>query len=204
MSVLIPAKVYKMLDNKRKKSNIEQIISYLSTEEGAVILTDKQEEMLARLRQADDLLRKNKHSTKEVAKILLDIYKDRGVSYSTATAWRDIDDARAVFGTTRTVNKNYLVTSHIDEIDEAIKIAKSTQNFKLLPLLFDCKTKAIAHLPDDDSRKNAPPAIIFNITNNTAIIGNEMSDDEAEQVVKEMMADKNIVVDVEAEEVGDE
>jgi hypothetical protein len=191
-----------MLDQKHKKSNLEQIISYLSTEDGAVILTEKQEEMLGRLKQADDLLRKNKHSTKEVARMLVDIFRDKGVNYSIATAWRDIDDARMVFGTTRTINKNYIVTSHIDEIDEVIKLAKSTSNFKLLPLLFDCKTKALAQLPDDDSRKNAPPAIIFNITNNTAIIDNNMTDDEAEAVVKEMMDEKGFTIDTEAEGIS--
>jgi hypothetical protein len=192
---LIPAKVFKMLDRGRKKSNTEQIISYLSTEEGAVELSEKQQELLARYRKADDLLRKGYLTKKEVAHSLVKIFSETK-SYSIAVAWRDIEEACYIFGSTRKTNKNYAVTAHLDEIDEIIKKAKeNSAYFKMLPLLFDCRTRALAQLRDDDERKNIPPAIIFNITTGTNITS-DMSDEEAEQLVKDKMAAKGVVIEL--------
>lgn len=200
-SSLIPSRIFNMLDFDRKKSNVEVIIDYVSTEPGTVELTEKQSELLERFQKADELMRKNVHSSKEIANIMVKVFQTKEKNYSVRTAFKDMEDARYIFGSTRKTNKNYLVAAHLDEIDEAIKQMKSQGKIKELTLLFEVRTKALSQLRDDDASKRSAPAIVFNITNTQNVLNVAISEEEAEEAVREKMASKGITIDLDDEQL---
>lgn len=194
ISKLLPSSLARMLSPAQRKSNQEMIIEYLVSPPGTVELTEKQRELFERWKLADQLLRAGRYTTKEVAQILA---KQSDI----ATAWRDIDDARYVFGSTRKSNKTYLLQVHVERIEASIMLAKRVGRDDLLPKLYDAYTKAISMLPDDVKENVAPAAIIFNITehNVTALTPDPLTAQEAENVLNKYLEDNNITLDIDHE-----
>jgi K+-transporting ATPase c subunit len=194
MSNLLPASVIKMLDSEHKKSNQEMIIDYMISESGAVALTPKQEELLERWTKADELLRTGRFNSREVANALVKIFASASKGYSIATAWRDIEDARYVFGSTRKSNKTYRLAGHLDRIEEAMIVAQRSGDLKLLPKLFDAYTYALSMLKDDENKQQLPTAIIFNINmqNGSQLLDANFTPAEAQEQAKNALEAKGL------------
>ncbi|MGN6478521.1 MAG: hypothetical protein ACTHKV_14950 [Flavipsychrobacter sp.] len=133
--------ISRMIAGDKPVNNLEVIIQYLSSEEGAVALSDKQKELLDRLSMADDLMRKGQ-STTEIANMLMQKF-----GYGIATARRDISDAQYVWGTQLTRSKNYLVTLHIDRIRDIMQKLLEKEAWGLLIKLMEACTNALKLLP---------------------------------------------------------
>lgn len=177
-----------LLDLKQKKSNVEVIVDYLTSDEGTVILSPKQEDMLKRLHYADDLLRTTRYSAKQVANMLVEKF-----GYATSTAWRDIDDTRHIFGTTRKINKNYILAIHLDRIEDQIAVAIKEEDTRLLPFLFDCYTKAIKEIKDESKSAPPPTAIVFNIVQQIGeLLPDDYTEADAREAARKRLADRGI------------
>lgn len=148
--------ISRLIAGDKPVNNLEVIIQYLSSEEGAVILSDKQKELLNRLSMADDLMRKGQN-TMEIANMLMQKF-----SYGIATARRDISDAQYVWGTQVTRSKNYLVTLHIDRIRDIMQKLIAKEAWGLLIKLMDVYTNALKLLPEDRQADTTPAAVILN------------------------------------------
>lgn len=179
-----------LLDLNHKKSNLEVIVDYLTSEKGAVILTPKQEEMLERLHYTDDLLR-NQYSSKQVVNMLM-----KQFGYAASTAWRDIDDTRQIFGTTRKINKNYILAVHLERIEDQIAVAVENKDTRLLPFLFDCYTKAMKEIKDESKSAPPPTAIVFNIMQQVSeLLPDDYTEADAKDAAKKRLADRGIPFD---------
>jgi len=160
-----------------KVDNREVIINYLTEPEGSVVLSEFQRELLKRWNYADDLMRSNVYSIREVEEMLVKKFE-----YSINTARNDVYDARTIFGTTRPVNKKYLLLIHAGRIEEMMIMAGQDGDFKNYAALAKEYTNAIKELPDDSKKKPAPTAIIFNLP--AGIVPN-INEDAAKKILIE-------------------
>jgi len=190
---LIPANIMKMLGNQYKTDNREMIISYLVSEEGSVVLTDKQKELMHRWDVADDLMRSRRYTGNEVAKVL-----SKKFEYSVSVAFRDMEDARFVYGSTRKSNKQYLLALHVDRIEAAIVLAEQQGRKEILPKLYEVYTKALDKLPEDSKENNAPAAIIFNISTNQSLnlLPQDMTAADAARTAENKLTAKGLRLDI--------
>lgn len=189
----LPAAVAKMLARQTKETSEDVIIRYYCSPQGMVELTEEQEAMRQRWEMADDLIRSNKYTAKQVASMLSN-YFGTGV----ATARRDMDSAKTVFGSARPVNKRYLLAMNVELIQDAIVAVKKLGKPELLPKLFDSFTKAVMALPEDKGTAKAPTAIIFNIGKVEAehLNINQISESDAERIARE----RGAIIDLEEDE----
>lgn len=141
----------KQLDNP--KSNVEAIIRFVN--KGDIVLNAEQENLFLRLCYTDTLLRSRKYKRDD---ILENIRKRFGISAYRAN--QDITDAHKIFGETRKLNKNYLLSHHIDEIGMQIQLAKDAGRYELLPKLNDNYTYALNSIPFEAEERETPPAKI--------------------------------------------
>lgn len=184
----------KMLGTQHKMDNREMIISYLVSEEGSVILTDKQKELMHRWDTADDLMRGQRYAPKEVAQLLT-----KKFDCSPATAWRYMEDASYVYGSTRKTSKNYLLALHAERIQTAIVLAEKQGKKDILPKLYDAYTKAISLLPSETKDNPAPTAIVFSISAEQAggFLKKDLSPADAARIAEEKLKAKGVYVDFE-------
>lgn len=196
---LLPSSVMKLLENQNKKSNQEVIIDYMISEPGAIILSPKQEDLLKRWMKADELLRTGRFNSREVANALVKIFStdDDGKKYSIATAWRDIEDARFIFGSTRKSAKSYRLHAHLDRIEEAMINAQRLGDMKLLPKLYDAYTYALSLVKDDENKTPLPTAIIFNmnIKQGAQLMSSDISPEDAKETARKRLEEKGISTD---------
>jgi len=189
MNNLLPAQALKMLEGEHKKSNQEVIIDYLLSENsGDIQLTDLQKNLLERWMKADELLCSGKYNSRECANILTKYF-----DYGIATAWRDIEDARFVFGNTKKPSKAYRLNAHLDRIDELI-IFWGRRDGKLVQKLLDSYTYALSLLKDEGKDQPLPTAIIFNYNLQTAsdLLDKNFTPDEAREVAAEKLKERGV------------
>ena len=154
----IAPEIVGLLNSNNSKNNLEIITDYLLAEPGTMTLTPKQQKLLERWSCADDLIRKNNKLIKEIAHFIANKFQ-----VDISTAWRDIDNARSIFGSTRPSNKKYLLMAHVDRIHEDMIFLRKIGDYKNLGIMYKEYTNAIDKLPDDDKASNAAPPVVFNI-----------------------------------------
>jgi hypothetical protein len=105
-----------ILENKLLgESNLEVIESYLVSEPGAVTLTDKQQELLARWSYADELIRKSEMRRETIAQMIC-----RKFDVGRHSAYQDIVNAEKVFASSTPLNKKYRIQIRIEFIEMKI------------------------------------------------------------------------------------
>lgn len=142
-------------------NDVETLISFII--KGDRELTSKQHEFLQRLQFADMLIKERKWTREEVVQMNQEKFN--------TSKWRadqDITDCHKVFGSTRKINKNYLMAHHLDEIEKHIQLAKEKGRLDLLAKLNDNYTYALNSIPSDAKDFAETPAnIVFVINNET-------------------------------------
>lgn len=158
------------------KGNIEAVVRFVLHKD--VVLNADQEQLMQRLQFADEQLRSRKFSRQQVINSI--------VTRFNVSEWRadqDITDAHKVFGNTRKLNKAYLLSFHLDDIQEQIQMAKRANRLELLPKLNDNYTYALNSMPAEEKESDVRPArIVF------VIKGESSKDKSVEEWLEE--ADK--------------
>lgn len=192
----IPANIMRMVTMEARTDNREALVHFLISEPGTVTLTPKQEELLNRAREADRLMQAKRYSRREMELLLSDKF-----NYSIDTARNDMYLAEYIWGNAIKRNKTYLLSSHIDQIDDFIRMARQSGNDKFIEALLDLKTKAIKELPDNNTSDTTPAAIIFNISMDTANLfdGKPITEEEAKKTAGDYLGKD--ITDIEHEEI---
>ena len=188
----IPANILKLADDGEKKNSLDTLVDYLSAEEGAILLSDKQQQLLERIEKADALFSTNKYTQKEIAKIMADHF-----SQSISQSRKDIEAAEYVMGTAKRFNKRAKLTRHIDRIEDLIIKLLREGRYELAKGFIDSYTKAIAEMPEDKSGSTAPGMIIMNFNHN---IHNQMTDtpigeEKAFEIARKRLADQGVNIE---------
>lgn len=149
-----------------------RISKFLSGEK--VLLNSEEEKILARWEHASELLIKKEKSWVEIRDSLAFQFV-----VSKYTAENDIINAQEVFGTTRKINKRFLLHLHLDRMDRDIeriraglffykdnkgKVTEKTPNAKeiaALARLAEAYTYTVNSIPDDIDRSKLPPPIMM-------------------------------------------
>ncbi len=137
------------------KTNMEAVERFIHKQD--IVLTDEQQELLQRINYADEKLRARVHSREEIINAIINRFG--------CSRWRadqDITDAHKLFGTTRKVNKNYVLNRHIENIENQISIFTKAKQYALIPKLNENLTNAVNSLPADlIDAQSSPTTIIF-------------------------------------------
>lgn len=147
-----------LVEGQKKQSSRDRIIDFFIS--GDVILNADEERMMMRWMFVDGLIRSKKFKREDIIRMTVEKF---AVSKFTADA--DIAQAHHVFGRTRSLNKNYLLSHIIDDIGlqiERMKTSFAKGSEQALAKLYMAYIKAVNSLPDDADPLRMPPAqIIF-------------------------------------------
>lgn len=139
----------------KPRTNVEAIIRFVLHSD--IVLTQEQQDLSDRLFFTDMLIRKRKWTRDEVIRMIRTRFK--------VSQWRanqDITEAHKVFGETRKLNKQYLLSHHIEEIQLQIQMAKEKGMEDLLPKLNANLTDALNALPiEKDPLDSRPKKIVY-------------------------------------------
>jgi hypothetical protein len=139
----------------KPRTNVEAIIRFVLHND--IMLTKEQQDLSDRLFFTDMLIRKRKWTRDEVIRMIRVRFQ--------ISQWRanqDITDAHKVFGETRKLNKQYLLSHHIEEIQLQIQMAKEKGMEDLLPKLNANLTDALNALPvDKDPLDSRPKKVMY-------------------------------------------
>lgn len=137
--------------------NVEAIIALLQGKTDEKKLSKEQQFFFDRVIRADDLFRQYQNMTK-VSKMLngqiqkLIEINNWPYSYSERTAMNDIRDAQIIYGTTFKLDREYNVGILMEEIGQAINMAKITKDAKALVQALKVKAYSIKEfLGDSDT-----------------------------------------------------
>lgn len=143
---------------EKPRTNVEVLIRHLS--KGDILLNSDQEQLFIRLTLADQWLRSRKYDRDTIITMLRQRF---GITSYRAN--QDITDAHKVFGETRKLNKNFLLSHHIEEIGRQIQIILNEKRYELLPKLNDSYTYAINSIPREIEESQSSPAKIVYVFN---------------------------------------
>jgi hypothetical protein len=122
-----------------------------------IILTAEEERILDRWIECDKMLRSRKYKTEGIIDALREKF---GVS--TFTAQNDIRDTYALFGQTRIINKEYVLSHHVESIQLYIERNQYDKSLApLMPKLFAELTRATVALQDATTRKVLPAPVVI-------------------------------------------
>lgn len=136
------------------KSNLEALERFVHKKD--ITLTVEQEELMQRIMHADEKSRSGIHDRQAIIESIVTRF-----SVSKWRADQDISDAHKLFGGVRKLNKNYLLSRHIERIEKHIKIAETARNLKELRGLNDSLTHALNSLPQEVENLEATPTTII-------------------------------------------
>lgn len=140
------------------RTDVEAVIRAFTHDD--IKLTAPQQRLCDRLLFVDAQLRMRKHPAQAIVRMTM---KKFGVSRFRAEM--DITDAMKVFGETRKLNKAYLLSHQIIEIQRQIQTCIEKGAMELLPKLNDNLTYALNSLPPETERRENPPAQIIFVLN---------------------------------------
>jgi hypothetical protein len=162
------------------RTNVEAIIRFVCKQD--IALTVEQEELFVRVSYTDNLLRSRKYKRDDIIRMIIAKYQ-----VSNYRAAQDITDAHKIFGETRRLNKNYLISHHIEDIGLQIQAARDTGRLDLLPKLNDNFNRAIELIPDEPEDDDIRPArIIYVFEGAPAIAKKDLTAvlEEADKMIK--------------------
>lgn len=171
----------------KPKSYIDAVIRFINHKD--IVLTPDQEQFMQRLQFADELIRSRKYVRQQIINQIAARFQ--------VSDWRadqDITDTHRVFGASRKINKAYLLSFHLDDIQEQINLAKQARRIELLPKLNDNYTYALNSLPAEEKESDSAPAKIIFVIKDKA--DNQRDIDtilaEAENLIKQNHTDEYI------------
>ena len=144
--------------NQYSDQMIENIKDYLSSPEGDVILTDKEEELLTIIRVCHELWVSNKYTATEISRII-----NKQFACSIPKAQMAMRAAQLIFAATLTYNKEYMAALHLDNVRSDIREAKVRGDWDAVIKLRAIETKAIELLPVATEADPAPLIINYQI-----------------------------------------
>lgn len=176
---LLPTEALRLVNKGKSIDSRDIIVQYLVSEPDAVKLTQQQQTKLARMQECDRLLSTHLHSRRNIISLLSEKFK-----VSKDTIARDIVDTEYVFGSTKKHNKPYLLSNHLDLIDDGLRMAKKIGDMNLYLKLMELRLKVIKEVPEDNTQQNAPAVLIFDIiqSNVKGLSEIEMSAERAKEV----------------------
>jgi hypothetical protein len=122
-----------------------------------IVLTAEEELIMDRWIYCDVLLRSRKHKTDDVIEKIKEKF---GVSKFTAQS--DIRNTYSLFGQTRTISKEYILSHHVEDIQMTIERFKYDKSLApLLPKLYAELTRAANALQDVTTRKVLPAPVVI-------------------------------------------
>lgn len=130
---------------KNKDTNYDRIFKYLATG-GGIELTEVQQTFLARWTTAHEFLLK-RHSDQEVANML----HMRFPEISLATAYRDLNKAKKLFGEGNPMNVRYRLKLLWDWIMEDLKLARAKNDTKSIPMFYKQLIEVVKQSKEYDS-----------------------------------------------------
>ena len=131
-----------LISQEKPRTNVDAIIRFMT--KGDIILNADQESLFVRICWTDTMLRSRKYKRDDILSI-----SQKRFSISPYRANQDITDTHKVFGETRKLNKNYLISHHIDTIGRHIQLAEESSRLDLLAKLNDNLTYAINSIPPE-------------------------------------------------------
>jgi hypothetical protein len=171
----------KQLKRKRQpKNDVDAVIRHLVHND--VNLTASQDQLCTRLMYVDTLISARVKTTDEIIEDLREKFH-----VSQVRARQDIYDCHKVFGDARKINKNYILSHHIDDIRLMIQKIITAKEYSLLPKFYDNLTYAVNSLPVNDDTKEAPPTHITFVFNGPPPVAQEPLEDvlaEADKLLK--------------------
>lgn len=149
-----------------KEDAFSRIVKYMSNEESGVVLTAKEEQIMARWIYANGLLKERKFREEMVLDKIVDKF-----AVSKFTARNDISSARSLFVKLTKDLKKYALIHHVEDIAMQIAAWKSDKSLApLLPKLYDSYTKALAALPEEaEAPTVATPIVNYVLVQNQNI-----------------------------------
>lgn len=151
------------ITNKYNEDLISKLINYVSNggSDSGITLSEKDEEILQRVRLADEHLRSKKYTRREyVVNVIMEQF---GVSRD--TAYKTIVIAERIFSSSMPLNKKYLVHCRIEKLMTKIDELYTKGDDLNAGNLEKTLQKYIENYPDE-VQAPSPKNIIFNIQNN--------------------------------------
>lgn len=165
----------------KPKNDVEAVIRYLLDD--AIKLSPAQDQLCTRLMWADKLQRDR---TKSRTEIIDDIKEKFGVTEYRAE--QDYYDAQKVFGETRKLSKNYLLSHQIEKLQLLAQKCEDEKDFEMAARFMAALNNAIEMLPADDHKKEPPPTHLTFVFNGPAPIDQKPIDQvlkDAESLLKD-------------------
>jgi hypothetical protein len=149
-----------------KEDAFSRIVKYMSNEESGVVLTAKEEQIMARWIYANGLLKERKFREDLIIDKIVEKF-----SVSKFTARNDISSARSLFVKLTKDLKKYALIHHIEDIQMQIANWKTDKSLApLLPKMYDSLTKALAALPEEaEAPPIATPVVNYVLVKNQTI-----------------------------------
>lgn len=122
-----------------------------------IVLTAEEEGILKRWVHCDKLILQRKFTSAQIIEKMMELF-----SISRYTAQSDIRQTHALFGQTRTISKQYILSHHIEDIQLAIERIKYDKSLAhLLPKFYAELTKATALLSDEIAKEKTPVPTVY-------------------------------------------
>lgn len=181
---VLPAQYMRLVTGEARTDTKDILVQYLVSEPGTVELTQKQQELLERATEADRLMRSGRYSRRQMELMLC-----KKFDYSIDTGRNDLYLAEYLWGNSVKRNKSYLLSNHIDQIDDCIRAARDAGDQKNLAVFMELRGKAIKELSDEDTANTRPAAIIFNFTmdGNSLFDGAPMTGEAAKKAAADFL-----------------
>lgn len=149
---------------------------------GDIVLNKQQQELSDRLLFVDAHLRMRRRNNDAIIRMTM---KKFGVTRYRAE--RDIVETMKLFGESRKLNKAYLVSHHINEIQRQIQTCIEKGVMDLIPKLNDNLIYALNSLPVEADQRESPPAQIIFVYNAPSPVKEESLEDvlnQADSIIK--------------------
>jgi len=134
---------------------IEKLTNYLTSPEGTVVLTDKDEQTLKLVNMAHDLFHAQRFTTHKIASIMCHHF-----GCSKESAHMAMRTAQIIFASKNIYTRAYMAELHLDEIVSDIAKARDSGDMETVVKLHAIKNKIIDMLPSAVVARELPPANI--------------------------------------------
>jgi hypothetical protein len=186
----LPDKLRANVEKSLQLNSTEKIIKFLNS--GNMSLTQKEHEMLDRFDVIDNLLRNGK-SPAYIQRVMKQKFgiTDRQTN-------RDIIDTKEIYGSIRTINKNYYMAFLLESMIGSIKTAREEGPSRLKEkVLAEKNLFSLLESIEDKETAAGVKNIIINITSDPESIGLKPVDDLEKKIAKYLREKKTIQVDAE-------
>jgi hypothetical protein len=194
----LPDKIRETVNKSLRLKSTDKIIDFLQN--GNIKLTMTEHTMLERFDVIDNLIRDGK-TPAFIARVMKGKFQ-----VSTAQTYRDIADTKEIYGSIRTIDKNYYLNFLLESMIQSIKMAKDEGPARLKEKnMAEKNMLALLALIEDKETTATMKNIIINITSDPETIGLKRIENIEDKIAKYMKKTKSIKIDAEeANVINDE